>query len=74
MEILVTASQGLSHADAKLDRAARRLSQVAAAESDWADLGTEAVNLTLAKEEFLANLKTLQAGNEIARHAIDILA
>lgn len=77
MEILATALQGLNSAEAKLDQAAVRISQAGTdtgTSGDTVDLATEIVNLAVAKEEYQANLKALQAGNDITKHTIDILA
>jgi hypothetical protein len=78
MEILGTALQGLNSAEAKVDQAAVRLSQAGLAPTgssgDSVDLASEIVNLTVGKEEYLANLKALQAGDELVKHTIDLLA
>jgi len=78
MEILATALQGLNSAEAKVDQAAVRLSQAGTApegsSGDTVDLAAEVVNLMVGKEEYLANLKALQAGNDLTKHTIDILA
>lgn len=78
MEILATALQGLSRAENSVDQAAVRLSQAGispnGSSGDTVDLATEIVNLTAAKDEYLANLKALQTGEEMAKHTIDILA
>ena len=78
MEILAVALQGLSSAETKLNQTAVRISQAAApqngASGGTVDLAQEMVNLTLAKEEYQANLKALQAGDELTRHTIDLLA
>ena len=78
MEILATALQGLSRAEAQFDQAAVRISQAGnpqtGSSGDTPDLAQEIVNLAVAKEEYLANLKALQAGSEMAQHTIDILA
>ncbi|MBZ5579625.1 MAG: hypothetical protein LAP40_23965 [Acidobacteriia bacterium] len=77
MEILAAALQGLNSAETQLDQAAVRISQAGTdtgTSGDTVDLATEIVNLAVAKEEYQANLKALQAGSEIAKHTIDILA
>ena len=78
MEILAAALQGLNSAETKLDQAATRLAQAGNPETgssgDTVDLATEMVNMAVAKEEYQANLKALQAGNDITKHTIDILA
>lgn len=77
MEILASALQGLDSAESKLNQAAVRISQASAAagtSGDSVDLATEIVNLAVAKEEYQANLKALQAGNDLTQHTIDILA
>ena len=78
MEILAVALEGLSRAEAKVDQAAVRISQAGVASNgssgDTVDLTKEIVNLAVAKEEFLANLKALQAGDDLTKHTIDILA
>lgn len=78
MEILAAALQGLNSAEAKVDQAAVRLSQAGIApqgsSGDTVDLATEIVNLAVGKEEYLANLKALQAGTDLIKHTVDILA
>ena len=78
MEILATALEGLNRAETKVDQAAVRISQAGIAPNgssgDTVNLAQEIVNLTVGKEEYLANLKALEAGNDLAKHTIDILA
>lgn len=78
MEILAVALEGLTRAEAQVDQAAVRISQAGVASNgssgDTVDLSKEIVNLAAAKEEFLANLKALQAGDDLTKHTIDILA
>jgi len=77
MEILAAALQGLSNAETKVDQAAVRISQAGTANGstgDTVDLATEMVNLAVGKEDYLANLKALQVGSDMAKHTIDILA
>ena len=78
MEILATALQGLNSAEAKVDQAAVRISQAGlpseSSAGDTVDLAAEVVSLMAGKEEYLANLKALQAGNDLTKHTIDILA
>jgi hypothetical protein len=78
MQIFASALQGLNAAETKLDQTASRLSRAGAAENgsgpDAVDLSTEMVNLMTAQQEYAANLKSLEAGNEIAKHTLDILA
>jgi flagellar hook protein FlgE len=78
MEILATALEGLTRAEAKVDQAAARISHAGVAPNgsagDTVDLNKEIVNLAVAKEDFMANLKALQAGDELTKHTIDILA
>ena len=78
MEILATALEGLSRAESKVDQAATRISQAGISQNgtsgDTVYLAKEIVNLAIAKDDYLANLKALQAGDELAKHTIDILA
>ena len=78
MEILATALRGLSNAEGQVDQAAARISQAGTSESgnpgDTVDLAGAVVSLTVGKDEYLANLKALQTGDEMAKHTIDILA
>lgn len=78
MQIFASALQGLNAAETKLDQAASRISRAGGtgngAPPDAVDLATELVNLLTAKQEYAANLKALETGNEIAKHTIDILA
>ena len=78
MEILATALEGLNRAETKVEQATVRISQAGispnGSSGDTVDLAQEVVNLTIAKDDYLANLKALQAGEELTKHAIDILA
>jgi len=77
MQIFASALQGLNAAETKLDQTASRISRAGTeteAAPDAVDLSTEMVNLLTAKQEYAANLKSLQAGNEMAKHTLDILA
>ena len=78
MEILAAALEGMNRAEAKVDQAAVRISQAGVAANgssgDTVDLATEIVNLAVAKDDYLVNLKALQAGDEMTKHTIDILA
>jgi flagellar hook protein FlgE len=78
MQIFASALQGLNAAETKLDQTASRLSRAGIAEKgaapDAVDLSAELVNLLTAKQQYAANLKSLETGNEIAKHTLDILA
>ena len=78
MEILATALQGLDRAQSQFDQAAAKISQAGISDTgssgDTVDLAQEIVNLAVAKDEYMANLKALQAGNDLTKHTIDILA
>ena len=78
MEILAVALEGLNRAEASVDQAAVRISHAGitanGSSGDTVDLASEIVNLTVAKDDYLANLKALQAGDELTKHTIDILA
>jgi hypothetical protein len=78
MEILATALQGLDRAQSQFDQAAAKISQAGISDTgssgDTVDLATEIVNLAVAKDEYSANLKALQAGEDLVKHTIDILA
>ena len=76
MDAISAALSGLNAAETKLDQTAKRLSQIGAVDSvptDSVDLASEMVNLITAKLQFEANLKSLETGNEMAKHTIDIL-
>ena len=78
MEILAAALEGLSRAEAQVDQAAVRISQAGVSPNgssgDTVDLAAEIVNLTQAKDDYAVSLKALQAGDELIKHTIDILA
>jgi flagellar hook protein FlgE len=76
MDAISAALSGLNAAESKLDRTARRLSQIGAVDNvptDSVDLATEMVSLMTAKLQFEANLKSLETANQMAKHTIDIL-
>ncbi|HUI80161.1 MAG TPA: flagellar basal body rod C-terminal domain-containing protein [Bryobacteraceae bacterium] len=78
MQIFASALQGLDAAEGKLDQTANRISRASVAGTgaagDSVDLSTEMVNLLTAKQAYEVNLKSLQVGNEITKHTLDILA
>jgi hypothetical protein len=79
MSILSTPLEGLHGAESKFDRAAARLGKMgqagpAAPLGDSIDLGTEMVNLAAARNEYEANLRSLEAGEEMTRRTLNILA
>lgn len=78
MQIFASALQGLNTAETQLNQTADRISRAAVTgngpASDSVDLSTNMVNLLTAKEDYAANLKSLEAGNEMAKHTFDILA
>lgn len=77
MEILATALQGLNSAEAKVEQAATRISQAGTPQGssgDTVDLAAAIVSLAVGKEEYMANLKALQTGEDLTKHTIDILA
>jgi hypothetical protein len=41
---------------------------------DSVDLSSEAVDLLTAKDQYLASLKVVEAGQDIARHTLNLLA
>jgi flagellar hook-associated protein FlgK len=78
MEILSAALQGLESAGNKLDRTAARISRPDSLSSeptgDQVDLNTEMVDLLSARNEYEANLKSLETGQEMFQHTLNILA
>jgi flagellar basal body rod protein FlgC len=76
MDAISAALSGLNAAESRLDQTAKRLSQIGVVNNvptDSVDLASEMVNLMTAKLQFEANLKSLETGNEMAKHTIDIL-
>jgi flagellar hook protein FlgE len=76
MDAISAALSGLNAAEVKLDQTAKRLSQIGTVDSvpaDSVDLASQIVNLVTAKLEFEANLKSLETGNQMVKHTIDIL-
>ena len=76
MDAISAALSGLNAAETKLDQTAKRLSRIGAADgvpADSVDLAAEMVNLVTANLQFEANLKSLETGNEMVKHTIDIL-
>lgn len=74
--ILPAALEGLRRAEARLEIAARRIAVSADLErrvADRVDLSEEFVVLIQARNSFVANLRAIEAGDEITRHALEIL-
>lgn len=74
--ILSAALEGLDRAQARLDNAARRIAVSADPErllADRIDLSEEFVALILARNSFVANLRAIEADDEVARRTLDIL-
>ncbi len=78
MEILSTALQGLNNAGTRFDQAAARVTEASLPQTQTAgsesDLAQEIVHLNMSRVEYLANLKVAQAGSDMTRHTLDILA
>lgn len=75
MDITSIALQGLGNAEARFTKAAVRITNGGAGGPvDAVDLSAEAVNLLYAKDQFLANLKALEMGQNMATHTVNILA
>ncbi|PWU01360.1 MAG: hypothetical protein C5B51_22875 [Terriglobia bacterium] len=78
MDITLTALAGLSQAESAVESAAARLSRAGlspdGSSGDTVDLATEIVDLMTAKQQFQANLKSLETANEMTKHTLDILA
>jgi flagellar hook protein FlgE len=77
MQIFSSALQGLNAAETQLDQTASRISRAGSTENaaapDSVDLSTEMVNLLTAKVQFAANLKSIEVGNQMEKHTLDIL-
>ncbi len=76
MEILPAALNGLQAAETRLDQTAVRLSRMSgggAAPTDTVDVASEMVNLLTARQDFEANVKSLQTASDMVKHTIDIL-
>jgi flagellar hook protein FlgE len=77
MEICRIALQGLNQAQGSFEKAAARMANAAAPDSpagDSVNLSDAAVSLLAARSQFEANLKTLQTADQMAQHAIDLVA
>ena len=75
-QILAAAVEGLGRAEARLERAARRIAQSGDASSgqqDAVSLSEEFVSLIQARHSYMANLRAVEAGDEIERHILDLL-
>jgi flagellar basal body rod protein FlgG len=73
--------QGLQAAQGRFDQTAAQIASVGAGAVsqdsgpvDAVDLSQQVVGLLEAKDSYVANLKTVQTGDELEQQAIDILA
>ncbi|MBK9170579.1 MAG: hypothetical protein IPM24_24385 [Bryobacterales bacterium] len=77
MDILRTGLEGLGRAELMLNRAAERIARLPvmgdAARDDEVVLSDEFVQLIEARNLFSANVKTIQAGDEMRKHLLDEL-
>lgn len=74
--ILPAALEGLRGAEARLESAARRVAASADPEravADQIDLSEEFVALIQARNSFAASLRVIEAGDEMARHTLEML-
>ncbi len=78
MNILLTSLEGLDRAQAKVERAAKRLAQFAAFEDqspvDQVELSEEIVSLVAAQNAFSASAAVARSGAEMEAKLLDILA
>jgi len=68
---MIQSAQGLQASEAQFDRVAQ---DIAAQQSDHVDLSTQAVALLQAKNSFEANLKALEAGDEMTKTLLATLS
>jgi flagellar basal body rod protein FlgG len=78
MNVLSTAVEGIDRAQAKVDRAAKRLAQFAAFEDsspvDTVELSDEIVSLVAAQNAHAANATVVRTAAELESKLLDILA
>lgn len=68
---MIQSAQGLQQAEGQLNQVAQTL---ATPQSDSVNLSAEAVALIQAKNNFEANLKTLEAGDELTKNLLATLS
>jgi hypothetical protein len=77
MGILNAGLEGLRQAEAKLEKVSSRLAQMPVGltgePQDVVDISAEAVAMLVAKNSFEANLKSLEAAQELAKSTLDIV-
>lgn len=77
MDVTAVALQGLSQAQARVEKVAQKLSGGVAAQAaagDIVDLTALAVQLTTAQRSFEANLAVVAVADEMLQHTLDVLA
>lgn len=77
MDLSAIALQGLNQADALLEQAAVTIASGGASGGssvNTADLASEIVDLSSAKNQFAVNLSTLKVADEIQKTTVDLIA
>ncbi len=74
MNILPAALQGMSQAEARLDRSATRIASSEAPAGDTVDLSAETVNLLQARTDFEASTRLVQVASDLTKPLLDLLA
>jgi flagellar basal body rod protein FlgG len=79
MDILSIGQQGLSHAQAELEKSAQSIAGAALPQAqpppqDSVNLSDQMVSLLEAKNAFAANLTVVRTGNEMWRQTLNLLA
>lgn len=74
MEIFGIAQQGLERAQGKLEATASRVARSSQSAPQQEDLSTDMVSLSQAHNDFLANVRAIQTGDQMQQKLLDILA
>jgi flagellar hook protein FlgE len=74
MTMMISALNGMQRAETQLDGTATRMARlVAAPNSDRVDLSAEAVRILAARNEFEANVKIAQVGDEMQQSTLSLI-
>jgi flagellar hook protein FlgE len=74
MNVIGAALGGMRDAQSKLEKSADRIAGTSGAAPDSVDLSTETVGLLAARDQFQANARVFQTGDDMQRKVLDILA
>jgi len=74
MNVLGAALGGMQNAEGRFEKAAERIAGASSQPQDSVDLSTDMVEMIAARNQYQSNARMIQAGDEMQKNVLNILA